>query len=627
MSSRFAGFGILAAVLALALAWVAYSARREGSPIIRSGPTGQWIRQDRPWWLAVHPERSMRILYRKRFRAAPGPGTLGISARERFAVFLDRMLVFEEAGGVGDRQQTRTLVLPENLAPGEHELTILVRAIRTEPLLRVEAPARGLSTDGTWECSGDGTAWAPAVLAGSPRVPDITLMFPTTFQALLKVGLWLGLAFGAGAGLNLLRERRAWRTPPAAAVRWGLLALWALLAANNIGRIPANVGMDVTAHLDYVKFLVQHHRIPLATEGWQMFQSPLAYLLSAPLYLLRPGITDGAALHVLRVLPMACGLLQVELAYRAARAVFPGRAGLQIAGTALGGFLPMSIYLSQSFGNEPLAGVLCALAIVWTLTREQGRRLEPRFALGLGALLGLALLAKVQAVLLIPLLAAFCAWRAARAQEALRFLALLGAGILVVSGGYFAWNWTHLGHLFLGGWDRARGIYYWQEPGYVTPSSLAAFGTALVRPIYAGTAGFWNGLYATFWLDGGLSGQAHPGTIPPWNYAFLQASALTALAPCAAMAAGAAAAWRRPPVALGLACIGVFVLAILHLHITAVPSFATLKATYLIGLLPFFGILGAAGLEALPDSVWARSMAAGLLSAWGLSAYAAYFVV
>jgi len=630
--ARTTGLWILVAVLALTGLGVWLSARSPASPLLLAGGTGQWIRLNRPYYMGVHPEKRYNALYRRKFRLAPGvpPPAIQIEAREEFVGFLDRMLFFEAPHDPGRRRQSRRVALPPGLAAGEHDLTILVRATRTEPVLRVEAP--GLATDGTWEASDDGLGWVPAILAENPPVPEFTRAYPTALGAFLRVWPWLALAFCGGAGWSLLRERRGWRLPPAAAARWVFLALWAALAINNISRIPATVGMDVLFHLDYVKFIVNHHRLPLATEGWQMFQSPLAYLLSAPLFLLRPGIADETALQVLRVLPLACGLAQVEVAYRAVRALFPGRNGLQIAGTALGGFLPMNIYLSQTFGNEPLAGLLCSLAILRVLVRPPGKGLETGFALGLGGLLGLALLAKVTVLLLVPWFAIFCLFRA-RAEAgagpgaALRFLALLGLGVALVAGWYFLWVKMHLGHFFVGGWDPARGIRYWQEPGYVTPGSLVSFGTALVWPVYAGTAGFWNGLYSTFWLDGTLSGQCPPWMVPPpWNYDFLLASTLTALAPCGAMVAGAAAAWRRPPVALGLACIGTLTLAILHLHITAVPSYATLKATYLIGLLPFFAILGAAGLEALDGRAWARALAAGLLSAWGLSAYAAYFV-
>ena len=64
----------------------------------------------------------------------------------------------------------------------------------------------------------------------------------------------------------------------------------------------------------------------------------------------------------------------------------------------------MNLYISQVVGNEPLAGLLSASAVVigfHILTAESGVIPEKYFIL-LGTALGLALLTKVTAILLIP---------------------------------------------------------------------------------------------------------------------------------------------------------------------------------------------------------------------------------
>ena len=50
-------------------------------------------------------------------------------------------------------------------------------------------------------------------------------------------------------------------------------------------KVPYDNGFDVLPHMDYIAF-VGERALPLATDGWQMFQSPLYYIVSAPLYLL-----------------------------------------------------------------------------------------------------------------------------------------------------------------------------------------------------------------------------------------------------------------------------------------------------------------------------------------------------
>ena len=67
-----------------------------------------------------------------------------------------------------------------------------------------------------------------------------------------------------------------------------------------------------------------------------MFQSPLYYIISAPLYkALVAWAPPESILPVLRLIPFLCGALQVEVCYRALKIVFPGRDDLQAMGTVV----------------------------------------------------------------------------------------------------------------------------------------------------------------------------------------------------------------------------------------------------------------------------------------------------
>jgi len=623
---------LLPAAALIFAAWFWASAHGPASPVLLPGSGGEWLREDVPPRLEARAFRPIQVVFRHEGVVGPGGAYLEVATRGELKVFADRLPIY--ADPPGSEVRVRTIALPARLAPGRHEFQFLVESGHGHPLLRVHAPGLGLSTGTSWETSIDGRDWKPAGLARATSPPALAYQFPTTFQAFLGVGPWLLLAFGAGAAGTLILARRSGIALRASQARFALLGLWAALAANNLFRLPHIIGMDIYSHLAYVKFLVERHRLPLATDGWQMFQPPLNYLLSVPVYLAAPHLPDPQALLALRLLPALCGLLQVEVAYRAARAVFPGREDLQVAGTLIGGFLPANIYISQVFGNESLAGLLGSAALLMVIVRHEARRslLAPRFALALGAVLGLTLLAKVSVLLVIPVLLGFCVTRAEPSDGAtpgarLRFLAIACGTLCLAAGWYYARNWVLLGRPFVGGWDPVRGFAHWQDPGYVTLDSLTTFGRALVRPIYAGTAGFWNGLYSTLWLDGTLGSKVQRQLCPPWNYGFLLASALTALAPCAALATGAAALWRRPAGALCLASLAVFVLGIFKLYVTEVPTYGTLKGTYLMGLLPCFAILGAAGMDRLAGRLWTRALGNGLLAAWAVSVYAGYFIV
>ena len=105
---------------------------------------------------------------------------------------------------------------------------------------------------------------------------------------------------------------------------WLLIVSWLILGANNIWRIPPDFGFDLREHYEYVQHITHSRSLPLATEGWQMFQPPLFYLLALPWYaVLTPHFSDDIVIKVLRFLPLLCGLAQIEIVYRASRAVFP----------------------------------------------------------------------------------------------------------------------------------------------------------------------------------------------------------------------------------------------------------------------------------------------------------------
>jgi hypothetical protein len=176
-----------------------------------------------------------------------------------------------------------------------------------------------------------------------------------------------------------------------------------------------------------------------------------------------------------------------------------------------------------------------------------------------------------------------------------------------------------------------RGILWWQDPGYRTWKQLLSFGESLIHPIYAGTNGLWDGLHSTMWLDGMLSGKAG-GTLPPWNLAPLLAGAWLGLLPLALILLGAGRAIVRAARGEidGLAfcavaiCFGLT--AVIWISLT-VPTYSSIKATYLLGFLPCFGVLAASGYETLAGRTWLRLLLAGGIGCWAVFAYAAYFAI
>jgi len=418
-------------------------------------------------------------------------------------------------------------------------------------------------------------------------------------------------------------------------VRWLLLAAWILLGANNIAKIPPHVGMDIKEHVKYIQYVAETWRVPLATEGWQMFQSPLYYFLSAPLYLLFSLFweADGVT-KALRIIPLICGALQVELSFRATRYAFPTRKDLQVLGTTLGGLMPMNLYLAQVVGNEPLCS-LWSGAVLLLLVRvlsQEDRAPGWRISMAIGLCLGLSLLSKVTALLLVPFVAVALLYAATADKNRtpgrlLRAMALALALVAAVAGWYYLRNWILLGRPFIGGWDAHRTITWWQDPGYRTPEQLFRFGTALHHPIYAAVQSFADSVYATLWLDGSLSGIMLYSYRPPWNYGLMLSCAWLAILPTAAIVLGIVQALRTPKAVqlLGAACLGLYGLALLH-HFCMVPFYSSAKASYMGGLTVLLAILGAQGFDCLTRNRYVRIAVYGLFACWATAAYAAYFV-
>jgi hypothetical protein len=232
-----------------------------------------------------------------------------------------------------------------------------------------------------------------------------------------------------------------------------LFAAAAVLRVHNAWVTPPLAGFDGAYHAAYIGIIHLEGRWPLSQESWSTFHPPLYYALSALIWRLLPDdLGPHAVLFWLRMLNVAAGLAIGWAVQRSARLLFPDRPRVEIYAVGLALFLPMLIGPSSELGNEMLAASLCALAVpLWLhcLTQPDSRRR----ALALGAVLGLALLSKLNASAMLAavglvLIARGVQTRGARIA-ALEIPALVGVTALLVSGVYFARNLAYYGKPFL----------------------------------------------------------------------------------------------------------------------------------------------------------------------------------
>lgn len=609
----------------------------------------RWIRSLRPFSLRSQRNQTATTEYRTNFvlEQVPDDVTLTLHALKQADLFLDDKPIRIPQHVPENWKQPVTISLSSHLTPGPHTLRIVVTNQNGPALLLAHSQSLNLVTGPDWEAREPESPWTHALPVDQPRPPpELVNHFTTSTQALREQTPLLLLVFSLVFFGTVFQARNS-RVLPAwqlryreilnlNAVRFSLMGLWILLAINSLLKVPTQ-GFDYPAHLEYISYMTEHHIPPLATEGWQMFQTPLYYMLSAGLYkVLVLFCEPETSQRLLRIIPLLCGLLQIELCFRALKITFPDKKHLQGLGMLLGGLLPMNLYMSQNIGNEPLAGLLSAVVVVMGLRclHNPAYAQSQRTQWILGIVLGLAILTKVTAILLLlPILVVLYLSLKKNAPATLLPGGLkVLAGPVILSGWYFLRNWLTLGKPYIGGWDPSREIVWWQDPGFRILEHITTFGESLFQPIYAARHGFWDAVYSSFWLDGFLSGVAQYEARPPWNESYMLCAPWLALLPTIAILWGGINAFRNPqhPVSKAilfcLGCIGIYFAAMLGLFLD-LPIYSTAKATYTLGLIPCYALLGAAGLECVTRHTVLRAATYGIIACWGLFSYLAYFAL
>ncbi|MBX3423098.1 MAG: hypothetical protein KF752_16195 [Pirellulaceae bacterium] len=608
----------------------------------------EWIRPQVATDLEAHRTEEMSAMFVLHFTTARPieNAKLHVRALRKFEIALDREFIFSTEHEEYNWKDEIVVPIKRRLLPGNHELTIVVINTGGFPCLWAYSRELGVRSNADWLTTTDLQVFSSVMLANHRELPVVAASYPSLSQSTRSLALWILLMFAGFIGIICLADYAStwmesrvahWRIT-AARVRAGLYLAWIVLIINNTIRAPAGQGFDAQRHFEYIEYLVHQHALPLATDGWQMFQSPLFYLLAAPIYALQAEWLDEfVKVKMILVMQLLFGMIQIEIVFRAARLAFPTDEHLQNVALIVGGMFPANIYMSHWLGNEPLAAMITGWLIVacWALMRFEGQQRSWLSSLTIGSLWGLALLAKVTPVLLGPMIVSTINYQVHRSGRswsiACRNVAVTLLVALIVSGWYFARNWLYLGKPFVGGWEQARGMDWWQYPGYRTWEQLTSFGAALDRPVWSATFGFWDSLYSTMWLDGMSSGSIESAESLCWNVNWMVACAGLGLLPTVLILIGVLTSWHkkmqsaRPMLLWSTAAIAIYVAAIFELYLQ-VPIYSTAKASYMLGLLPCFAILAAAGSKPLMDNRWIRSITYALLLTWATTVYTAYFV-
>jgi len=225
----------------------------------------------------------------------------------------------------------------------------------------------------------------------------------------------------------------------------GYLILGALFAIST----PAWQAPDEPAHYNYVRHLVATGRFPILQPGdyphayleelkrlgfppemsidpirYEFHQPPLYYVLASPVYVLGEG-----ALLPIRLFSVILGVGILLSAYAIARLLLPGQPEIALAATALVAFLPQHLATVSQVGNDVLAELLVALVllvlVIWSeipvrgmqpaaqaRTTDLWTKIPDRgLQIGLGLLLGLVLITKTTAYIVLPVALGAVLWR------------------------------------------------------------------------------------------------------------------------------------------------------------------------------------------------------------------------
>lgn len=251
-----------------------------------------------------------------------------------------------------------------------------------------------------------------------------------------------------------------------------ILCLYLLMAIRFAWLTPDWQAPDEPAHYNYIAYIAQNYALPVLKIGdydqhlmsilvnrkfdpslsidavrYESYQPPLYYLTATPIYWLGNG-----HLFWLRLYNVLLGVGVILVIYRCLELVFPGKPLINLGAAAFTAALPMHIAVTASVNNDVLAELLILaslLVLLQWMHSQFDNSLSPHTEsphttqsrsrvywqlIGLGLLLGLGLLTKIYAYLLLPitvLVIATVTWRNQRTvRSVLQGIRLAGWAII-----------------------------------------------------------------------------------------------------------------------------------------------------------------------------------------------------
>jgi 4-amino-4-deoxy-L-arabinose transferase-like glycosyltransferase len=266
----------------------------------------------------------------------------------------------------------------------------------------------------------------------------------------------------------------AWVVAAAAAVATGL-GLWFALA------VPLGLPYDEPAHWGTVIAYASEHRMPVLGEPGVPYEAqmgPMYYTLAALLLNALGGVDQAHAATLLRLAGVVLLPLLVLLTYRIGRQLSASPAVSAGASTVLA-VTPLLLMVGGSIQNDVLCFVLIAVALMAgmrLLSRPDGRW---PWHLGLGVLIGLAILTKVVALALVPALVFGYLVHGAPWSRRMGWMVASGIGVLATSGWWFVRNLVLYGDLTASSAMARLGITFARQQWSTVGDAVAWLGNVV----------------------------------------------------------------------------------------------------------------------------------------------------
>jgi len=582
---------------------------------LRPSVRGQWIVHPAPEIAYRAPRTCPDALFVRRFAAGPRPERLAITvtAMRSFVVAVNGdTLPPPEARNW--KRGSRYDLAPHLVPYRENQIGIRVTNLEGPPALLVEGP-RELRTSRGWSVS-LGPGFEEPVPAALPLRDEAFRERPAR-ESVRGYGFAVAalVLYNAFIVFALLPARfKPWLGPSSPSARedrllrlWPsvLLVLLVILYAHNLVVYPHQRGwLDWGGHLDYVRRLALGGGIPTAKDGWEMFQPPFYYATAALAYLAAGGPQNHVvAAKALQAVSAVSTLMLTLVALWLVRVLFLRQTRLQCLGFTTAAILPMNFYMAGMISSEPFASLVIGLGMALAARFSFGERSTARTAALVGLGCGLAMLSKFGGLALLATLVLLAAVRASEGRANAKPVIFAIGVALAVGGWFYARNVVLFQNPLVAQWDEVSGLHIEQFPGYRTLGTFLRFGEGFFHlPTFAKSADFWTGVYDTAWSDGhGLFQNPLDRKLQLAGLAILWLAWL----PTAAMIFGFWLALRRvvtrswdQPLIVAVLMTAMLLFGLV-MYAIQVPHYSSVKAFYVLALVPAACVFAGMGLEAM----------------------------